>query len=89
VKLQGVLMGTWMMVSGASVSLALYFVNSMTKAESTNPLITNVDYLHVFNQLCAWALGSALFLYLVSGKIRGLLDHTEQETPPLATVQLD
>ncbi|WP_447531318.1 POT-type proton-dependent oligopeptide transporter, partial [Legionella pneumophila] len=44
-QLQGVLMGTWMMVSGVSASLSHYFSNAMTKAESTNPLLSNGDYL--------------------------------------------
>ncbi|VEG89593.1 proton-dependent oligopeptide transporter (POT family) [Legionella spiritensis] len=62
-QLQGVLMGTWMMVSGVSASLSHYFSNAMTKTESTNPLLSNGDYLHVFNQLGMWALLGGVFLY--------------------------
>ncbi len=74
VKLQGILMGTWMMVSGVSASLSHFFSNAMVKSNTTDPLLTNPDYLHVFNQLCVWALVGAGFLYFISGKIRVLID---------------
>jgi proton-dependent oligopeptide transporter, POT family len=78
-KLQGLLMGTWMMVSGVSASLSQLFSNDMVKAESSVPLVTNADYLHVFNQLSAWALLGGVFLYLLSGKIRYLIDGSEKQ----------
>ncbi|WP_367607896.1 peptide MFS transporter [Legionella sp. W05-934-2] len=67
--LQGLLMGTWMMVSGVSVALSHYFSNEMVKTNATDPLITNADYAHVFNQLGGWAILGALFLYFISYKI--------------------
>lgn len=73
-QLQGLLMGTWMMVSGVSASLSHYFSNAMTKAESTNPLISNGDYQHVFNQLGLWALLGAAFLYLIAKKIKPVIE---------------
>ena len=76
-KLQGVLMGTWMMVSGVSASLSHYFSNAMVKAQATDPLLTNADYLNVFNQLGLWALTGGIFLYFISGKIRNLIDDTK------------
>lgn len=79
-KLQGILMGTWMMVSGVSASLSHYFSNAMVKTESLDPLQTNVDYLHVFNQLGTWALMGGIFLYFISGKLRNLMDSTQEET---------
>ncbi|KTD01952.1 proton/peptide symporter family protein [Legionella geestiana] len=75
-KLQGVLMGTWMMVSGVAASISQYFSNAMMKAQATDPLLTNADYLHVFNQLGVWALTGGVFLYFISGKIRNLIDDT-------------
>ncbi|HEM0351339.1 TPA: hypothetical protein U0T37_003187 [Legionella pneumophila] len=68
-NLYGVLMGTWMMASGVSASLSSYFSNAMVKAQSVNPLITNSDFLSVFNHIALWSLASAVFLYLISGKI--------------------
>lgn len=73
-QLQGILMGTWMMVSGVSASLSHYFSNAMTKGESTNPLLSNGDYLNVFNQLGMWALLGAVFLYLISKKIKPVIE---------------
>lgn len=78
-KLQGLLMGTWMMVSGVSASLSQLFSNAMVKAESSVPLVTNTDYLHVFNQLSAWGLLGGIFLYLLSGKIRSFIDGAEKQ----------
>ncbi|HRD69003.1 MAG TPA: oligopeptide:H+ symporter [Legionella sp.] len=73
-KLHGILMGTWMMVSGVSASLSQLFSNNMVKTESSVPLVTNPDYLSVFNQLCLWALFGGIFLYLVSSKIGSWVD---------------
>ncbi|KTD35483.1 proton-dependent oligopeptide transporter (POT family) [Legionella moravica] len=78
VNLQGVLMGTWMMVSGVSASLSHYFSNAMVKTEVTDPLITNIDFLNVFNELGIWALLGAAFLYFFSGKIRRLIDDIDE-----------
>lgn len=73
-QLQGVLMGTWMMVSGVSASLSHYFSNAMVKAESVDPLISNANYLHVFNQLGTWALIGAIFLYVIARKIKPIIE---------------
>lgn len=83
VKLQGILMGTWMMVSGVAASLSHYFSNAMVKTQATDPLLTNADYLHVFDLLGVWALTGSIFLYFISGKIRDLIDdrkHMAAET---------
>ncbi|KTD65353.1 peptide MFS transporter [Legionella spiritensis] len=91
VKLQGVLMGTWMMVSGVAASLSHYFSNAMVKTQSVDPLITNPDYLHVFNQLGLWAIAGAIFLYCIAGKIRSFMedkaesDEQDMETVPAAS----
>jgi POT family proton-dependent oligopeptide transporter len=77
-QLQGVLMGTWMLVSGVAASLSPYFSNAMNKTESTNPLLTNSDYLHVFNQLSFWAAFGAIFLYFISKKMGSYINNTDQ-----------
>ncbi|HBD7051795.1 TPA: MFS transporter [Legionella pneumophila] len=68
--LQGLLMGSWMLVSGVSASLSHYFSNSMIQSESSDPLLSNSDYYHVFNELAVWGLAGALFLYLIAGRLR-------------------
>lgn len=77
--LQGLLMGSWMLVSGVSASLSHYFSNSMIKSESANPLLSNTDYYYVFNELAVWALGGALFLYLIAGKLRLFMNETSDK----------
>ncbi|KTD63240.1 proton-dependent oligopeptide transporter (POT family) [Legionella santicrucis] len=77
-KLQGILMGTWMMVSGVSASLSHYFSNAMMKSQATNPLVTNGDYSHVFNQLGSWALVGVVFLYLISKKINPIIEQDKE-----------
>ncbi|OGV48068.1 MAG: transporter, partial [Legionellales bacterium RIFCSPHIGHO2_12_FULL_42_9] len=76
--LQGILMGTWMLVSGVAASISHYFSNAMVKTTATDPLLTNADYLQVFQQLGAWALGGALFLYLLSKKIGSFIDSADE-----------
>ncbi len=87
-KLQGILMGTWMMVSGVSASLSQYFSNAMVQTQATDPLTTNPDYLHVFYQLGLWALAGGIFLYLISGKIKNLIDELSTEVVNESTVQV-
>ncbi|HAU1150800.1 TPA: peptide MFS transporter [Legionella pneumophila] len=87
-KLQGILMGTWMMVSGVSASLSQYFSNAMVQTQATDPLITNSDYLHVFCQMGLWALVGGIFLYLIAGKIKNLIDETPTEVINDSTVQI-
>lgn len=64
--LQSFFMGTWMMVSGVSATLSNYFSNMMVKTNALDPLITNMDYYHVFNQLGAWAIAGAIVLMVLS-----------------------
>lgn len=73
-KLQGMMMGTWMMVCGVAASLSHYFSNSMLKSPSVDPIVTNANYLNVFNQLTIGALIGGVFLYLISGKIKALIE---------------
>ena len=88
--LQGILMGTWMMVSGVAASISHYFSNAMMKTTATDPLLTNADYLQVFQQLGAWALGGALFLYLLSNKIGSFIDSVDKaDAKKIAVVVCD
>lgn len=80
-KMQGVLMGTWMMVSGVSSSLSHYFSNSMMKSDSIDPLVTNPDYAHVFIQLTLWSALGAIFLYILSSRLKGVIETTKDKEP--------
>lgn len=75
--LQGILMGSWMLVTGIASSLSQYFSNAMVQTESINPLITNTDFLHVFKQLSIWAMLGFLFLYFVSKRMNQMITNEE------------
>jgi len=76
--LQGLLMGTWMMVSGVSAALSHFFSNAMVRTESVNPFITNNDYEQVFIQLGEWAIIGAVGLYIISSKIKPFIDESKE-----------
>ena len=79
-RLQGVLMGTWMLISGIGASFSPYLSNRMIKTESINPLTTNSDFLQVFKELGLWSVIGALFLFFISKNIKKLIDD-QDETP--------
>lgn len=64
-RYQGQMMGVWMMVSGVAATLSQQASIHMTRSESLNPLFSNSDYLHSFNQLGGYALLAALPLYFL------------------------
>ncbi|STX81242.1 putative proton-dependent oligopeptide transporter, POT family [Legionella busanensis] len=68
-KMQGLMMGIWMMASGIAVTLSNYFSNVMTQSESINPLISNEYYRSAFTQLGLYAFLGALILWLFSKTI--------------------
>lgn len=73
-QFQGVLMGTWMLVTGVAVSLSHYFSNAMVKTDSLDPLLSNPDFLTVFKQLSIWALLGSVFLYFFTKKISTVIN---------------
>ena len=81
--LQGLLMGTWMMVSGVSAAIAQYFSNAMVTSESVNPLLSNTDFQHVFNQLTIWAFLGGVLLFLLSGILRTFMNESPSRTAPI------
>lgn len=54
-RLQGLMMGTWMMITGVAATMSGYFSNMAGgEAHATDPLITNSSYSHMFN-LLGWS----------------------------------
>lgn len=53
VSLQGVMMGTWMMLSGVGGALSHYFSNMMVSDVSSSALLTNPSFSHTFG-LIGW-----------------------------------
>lgn len=65
VRLRGLLMGTWMMITGVAAILSDYFSKiALGTTESTNPIITNPSYSHTFG-LLGWSaiiVGICMFI---------------------------
>ncbi len=74
--LQGLMMGSWMLVAGAAASLSHYFANEMVKNQTLAPALTNERYLSIFEQLGMWAFAGAVFLFIVSRKIKTFINQT-------------
>jgi len=63
-KLQGLMMGTWMMISGVAAILAnLFSKMALGYSDQTNPLITNPSFAKTFNIL-GWGAFSASIIML-------------------------
>ncbi|HAT8068425.1 peptide MFS transporter [Legionella bononiensis] len=75
-KLQGLMMGIWMMASGIAATLSNYFSNLMTQSESLNPLVSNEHYLSAFTQLGLYAIFGALILWFCSKTIEKSIQKT-------------
>ncbi|HAU1234330.1 TPA: peptide MFS transporter [Legionella pneumophila] len=78
-KLQGLMMGIWMMASGIAATLSNYFSNLMTQSESLNPLISNEHYMSTFSQLGLYAIFGALILWFCSKTIENSIQKTSVE----------
>lgn len=65
-SLQGGMMGMWMLTSGVGATLSSYSSNWMTAGmDSTDPLITNAGYSHVFLCLGLFAIAAGLILFIL------------------------
>ncbi|HAT1597721.1 TPA: peptide MFS transporter, partial [Legionella pneumophila] len=78
-KLQGLMMGIWMMSSGIAATLSNYFSNLMTQSESLNPLISNEHYMSAFTQLGLYAIVGAFILWFCSKTIENSIQKTSVE----------
>ncbi|VVC75711.1 Dipeptide and tripeptide permease A [Aquicella siphonis] len=66
-RLRGLMMGMWMMVTGIAAILSDQFSKiALGSTESTNPLFTNASYSHTFGMLgwSAIAAGALLFILI-------------------------
>lgn len=66
-KLRGVMMGTWLMITGVAATLSSYFSNmALGVTQSKDPLVTNPSFSHTF-ALLGWAaiIGAVILLLLV------------------------
>ncbi len=79
-RLQGVMMGFWMMVSGVAASLSQFLSNTIDYGVSTEPVTSNPNYLNFFDGLGFYTLIAAIALLAFSRKIEGLIS---RDTIPL------
>jgi POT family proton-dependent oligopeptide transporter len=64
-KLQGMMMGTWLMITGVAASLAGHFSKlAVENSTSILPLDTNPGYSHVFNLLGWSAFGFGILMFI-------------------------
>lgn len=72
-RLQGVMMGTWMMVNGVGATITHYVANfTMKDINSMEPLVTNPAYSYTFNLLGWTAIGFGVLLLLLTPWLRRL-----------------
>lgn len=65
-RLRGLMMGMWMMVTGIAAILSDQFSKiALGTTESVNPLITNASYSHTFGILGWSAIGAGIFLFIL------------------------
>lgn len=86
--LQGIMMGTWMMVCGLSTIFSYHISNAMTIENTNNPLITNNDYLLVFGKLGLYAIVFSIFLFFLSKKINAFIETEKRDLKQLAECEL-
>jgi len=66
VQLQGLMMGTWLMITGVAATLSGYFSNmALGSNTSTDPLITNPGFSHTFGLLGWSAIATGIVLLVL------------------------
>lgn len=83
IKLRGIMMGTWMMITGVAAILSNHFSQmALAGAEldaTTQPLVTNSGYAHTFNLLGWGAILAGVVLSLFVPKILKLTQENNQD----------
>ena len=83
-RLQGLMMGTWMMTAGVAATIAAYFSKLMLgNTQSLDPLVTNASFSHTFNGL-GWGTIAIGILLLI---LRPFILHLTQEKELFAKPQ--
>ncbi len=79
--LQGVMMGSWMMVTGVAAVLSKYFSNMMVGAsQSDSALLTNDSYSHVFSMLGVGAILTAVVLLFLVPTLKRLINESNDDS---------
>ncbi|QVL56383.1 MAG: oligopeptide:H+ symporter [Simkaniaceae bacterium] len=82
-KLQGLMMGTWLMVVGVSATLSNYFSQlGFDRTKLSNPLETNPSFSETFNFLGWSAIIAGLVLFLLAPFLKRLIQEKLTHTDP-------
>lgn len=82
-KLQGLMMGTWLMISGVAATLSNYFSQiSFDKTQLTHPLETNLSFAHSFNILGWSSIVASLLLALLFPFLKKLIQEKKPHENP-------
>lgn len=80
-RLQGVMMGMWMMTTGVGATLSMYSSNWMLADATSNlPIATNPGYSSVFLQLGIIAIAASLLLALMIPTLKRFTQTTNADT---------
>lgn len=65
VNLQGIMMGTWLMIIGVAATLSGYFSSlALRNTKSLDPLVTNAGFSHTFGLLGLAAIAVGILLFI-------------------------
>jgi POT family proton-dependent oligopeptide transporter len=80
-KLQGMMMGIWMMTSGVAAVGSTYISNwAMGNTKDTNPLITNAGYSHTFGIIGYIAIAVGILLFVLLPWLNRMIDIKEEDS---------
>lgn len=78
-KLQGIMMGTWCMLTGVASTLSGHFSKvALGTTNATDPLITNSSFGHTFNQMGWVTVGVGVCIFLLKPFIESLMADNEK-----------
>ena len=82
-KLQGLMMGTWLMITGVAATLSNYFSQmSFDKTQLNNPLQTNPSFSTSFNVLGWSAIGAGIILVILFPFLKKLIQEKKPHEIP-------
>lgn len=81
-KLRGIMMGTWMMLTGVSATLSSLFSQQMLGHHKgvTDPVITNPDFSHTFFQLGIAAIVIGILMFTITPFLKRLVEGAGKES---------
>ncbi|MDF1797247.1 MAG: oligopeptide:H+ symporter [Coxiellaceae bacterium] len=80
-KLRGIMMGTWLMLTGVSATVSSLLSKRMLGHHSvTSPLVTNPTYSQTFTELAWFAIVVSMALFAIAPLLRRLIDSDNEQT---------